>query len=279
MNSISGVLRSITPPRGKVTDAKHIPQPKRHRSDGGLNRRGSVDSKACFNQLPMPLIQHTASFLHPNEIANLNPCNKKTSELTKDKTSIGFIANQIKDAKTNIKTIFDMCQNDAQRKYVVALYLGKANLITDPFWKSATLKEIAEAQVGIAKVQAQGGNITGAMTTANLITDPSWKSSALREIAQAQVGITQAQVQRGDIDRATRTIQEALNTANLITPPRYKTSALKEIAKAQAQGGDIPGAASTIQEALNTANLITNSYLKSLALREIAEAKSALGIQ
>ena len=124
-----------------------------------------------------------------------------------------------------------------------------AGRIDDAFWSSGALDRIVE-------VQAQAGDIAGALRTAGLIDGTFSRNRALGSIVEAQA-------QAGDI-------AGALRTAGRNDDASWRAGALRRIAKAQAQAEDIAGA-------LRTAGRIDEAYSRAGALGDIAEAQTQAG--
>ncbi|MDP3354450.1 MAG: hypothetical protein Q8M51_01120, partial [Polaromonas sp.] len=68
----------------------------------------------------------------------------------------------------------------------IAGALKTANLIQYPFWKSATQKAIAQAQLAVAQTQAMAGNVVGAQKTADLIQNAEYRDAALSFITKTK---------------------------------------------------------------------------------------------
>jgi hypothetical protein len=99
-------------------------------------------------------------------------------------------------------------------------------------------------------MQAEGGDVPGALRTAAHIGDPSDKFRAWQDIARAQA-------KAGDA-------AGALQTASTIEDPSDKARAWREIAKVQAKVGDTQGA-------LSWGAAESQDFLKANALLGVAE--------
>jgi hypothetical protein len=108
---------------------------------------------------------------------------------------------------------------------------------------------------GIARVQAEMGDVKEARQTADALKEP-WRSNALRTITGAQAGA-------GDV-------KGALQTASAIEGEYPKGEALKEVLMAQLRSGDLKGG-------LQTAAAIQSVFWRVTALAEIAKAQAKAG--
>ena len=127
-----------------------------------------------------------------------------------------------------------------------------AGRIDDAFWSSGALDRIVE-------VQAQAGDIAGALRTAGLIDGTFSRNRALGSIVEAQA-------QAGDI-------AGALRTAGRIDEAYSRAGALGDIAEAQTQAG----ARVTFADAVQAAGRVDDTFWRGLALRGVAEAQARAG--
>lgn len=113
--------------------------------------------------------------------------------------------------------------------------LTVADQIQSVYWKAQTQGEMAIAQ-------AKGGDVAGALTTADMIQDPH---NDLKGLALA--GIAEVQAKAGNV-------VGALRTADLIQSSDRKGYAQGVVAKLQVQRGDLAGAQRTIALIQDIAN-------------------------
>ena len=92
--------------------------------------------------------------------------------------------------------------------------------ITDPFWQSRALAEVAG-------VLARAGQYEQAETVAHSITDPYWQARALAEVAG---GLAEA----GQHEQAAAMVSQAATVVRSITDPDRQARALAEVAAALA---------------------------------------------
>ena len=147
-----------------------------------------------------------------------------------------------------------------------------------------------------ARLQADAGDIPGALITARSIRDHWWRALTLIHIADLQTTT-------GDPAGAARSLTEARAAALSIGEGPWRDRTLSDIARAQVTAGDIPGALTTVRSirivdsraeilgsiataqtqagdisgALITARSIGNDASRARALVSIAEAQEKAG--
>ena len=107
-----------------------------------------------------------------------------------------------------------------------------------------------------APVQAEAGDIGGALSTAQSVTDSRTRDDILHSISSVQAGA-------GDIDGA-------LSTTQSIADSRTRDRALHGIASVQASAGDVAGAFATVRS-------IDSSFYRAHAKLSIAAAQAETG--
>lgn len=212
-------------------------------------------------------IETTQSIEHESSLALI--------ETAKAQAEAGDISAAIQTAKS-IENAERRVESLREIKEDVYLCEGKAA------WRAKTLREIAEAQVetgekesaqetfaaalettwgiegewelawvlgGIARAQAEAGEIAAAIETAQRIPNYYRRAFALSEIAMAQA-------QAGEKKGAKETITVIMEMAKAIESALSRTEVLRETAKAQAAVGEKEAAGRTFAAAVETAKRI-----------------------